>query len=97
VAAVNCLTGTPSLLAPVLLAVLNLWAPFTDEKYHKFETEGHEARVKAYLRVQGLFYFLVALLLTLKFYHYEEVRQLELKLTKFQTENTAFLATRPHK
>lgn len=78
--------------APVLLALLNFAAPFTDEKYHKFETAAHEARVKAYLRVQGLFYFLVAALLTLRFYHFEESRQLDIKLAKFQAENAAFHA-----
>lgn len=64
------------MVVPVLLGLLNMYAPFTDEKYHKFETVEHEEKVKTYLKVQGLFYFLVGALLTLKFYHYEEIRQL---------------------
>lgn len=83
VGAANCITGPYSMITPVILALLNFYAPFTDEKYHKFETVQQEGRVKAYLRVQGLFYFLVAMLLTLKFYHYQEIRQLEMKLAKF--------------
>jgi hypothetical protein len=90
VAAVNCVTGPWSMSVPILLGALNLYFPFTDEKYHKFETTEHEARVKTYLRVQGLFYFLFAALLTLKYYHYQEVRQLEKKLDTYQAENTAF-------
>jgi hypothetical protein len=70
VGAANCITGPYSLAVPVVLGLLNFYAPFTDEKYHKFETLEQEKRVKAYLRVQGLFYFLVGVLLTLKFYHH---------------------------
>jgi hypothetical protein len=71
----------------LLLALLNFYAPFTHEKHFKLESSEQEGRLKAYMRVQGLFYFLAAVLLTLKFYHYEEVRQLEIKLEKLEARN----------
>lgn len=32
----NCITGPYGLITPLLLGLLNFYAPFTDEKYHKF-------------------------------------------------------------
>lgn len=32
----NCITGPYGLITPILLGLLNFYAPFTDEKYHKF-------------------------------------------------------------
>jgi hypothetical protein len=71
VGAANCITGPYSLITPVVLGALNFYAPFTDEKYHKFETSDHETKVKAYMKVQGLYYFIAALVLTLKFYYFQ--------------------------
>lgn len=70
----NCITGPYGLVTPIMLGLLNFYAPFTDEKYHKFETKEQETKVKAYLKVQGLYYFLIGLVLTLKFYHFQTIR-----------------------
>lgn len=85
IAAANCITGPYSLVTPVLLGLLNFYAPFTDEKYHKFETDEHKGKVAIYMKVQALYYFLVSLILILKFYHYESVREIETKLNKFDS------------
>jgi hypothetical protein len=38
VGGVNCLSGPFSLASPILLGLLNLYFPFTDAKFHRFET-----------------------------------------------------------
>lgn len=47
-------------------------------------------KVKAYLKVQGLYYFLVGLVLTLKFYHFQTIREFEIKLKKIEEENSQY-------
>lgn len=69
-AGLNCITGPYSLITPLLLALMNFYFPFTHEKHFKMETTEQEGRAKAYMRAQGLFYFLAGVLLTMKFYYY---------------------------
>lgn len=38
VAAANCLTGPISIVTPIILGLLNMYFPFTHEKYHKAES-----------------------------------------------------------
>ena len=85
VAAANCITGPYSMVAPILLGLLNFYAPFTDEKYHKFETAKQQDKVTTYLKVQAIYYFLVSIILVLKFYHYQSVNELETKLSKYDS------------
>ena len=35
----NCLSGPLSLASPAIIALLNLYFPFTNEKYQKMESE----------------------------------------------------------
>ena len=35
----NCFTGYLSLASPIILACLSIYVPFTDDKWHKIETE----------------------------------------------------------
>ena len=77
-----------------MLGLLNFYAPLTDEKQHRFENSEQEERVKAYLKVQGLYYFAVVVLLTVKFYHFQSVLQMERKLQGFEEENKAHFGTK---
>ena len=63
---------------------MNLLAPFTDEKMYNIETDSQQENAKIYLQVQGVFYFLVIVLTTLKGYHYYSVKEIERKIDNYQ-------------
>ena len=90
VGAVNCVSGPWSVGAPLVLGLLNMYFPFTDAKFHRFESPEQVERGKTYLNVQGLYYFIVVVLATLKAYHYLALKEAENKLQAYQKENSAF-------
>lgn len=83
----NCLPGVYSIIAPFILGVWNLYTPFKNEKLYRFDDQNEQDKFKTFLKVQGVFTFLVVLLITLKFYHYSEVYTLEKKIKSFEEDN----------
>ena len=90
VGAANCLSGPISIVTPVILGVMNFYFPFTDEKMHKLESELQTDKVKSYMAVQSILYFLIVVVITLKGYHYVSIKEIEGKLRKYQGENAVF-------
>jgi hypothetical protein len=76
VGAVNCLSGPASVAAPLMLGLMNMYFPFTDAKFHRFESPEQVDKGKVYLGVQGLYYFVVIVLATLKAYHYLALQEI---------------------
>lgn len=83
VAAINCFSGPISIVSPMVLAAMNFYFPFTDEKLHKLESEGQNEKFKSMMGSQGLFYFVIAVVTTLKVYHYLMIKEMEGKLRKY--------------
>jgi len=90
VGALNSISGPFSLAVPMALALLGLYFPFTDPRFHRFETAEQLEKGKTYLGVQGVYFFVVVVLITLKSYHYIALKEAENKLLAYEKENQAY-------